>query len=117
VPAPGTSTGATPEQAATEATQDGPDAGQPGLNPAGGGLSGAGAVEAIRDIATETIRRPQLPLILILLVLGFLLVQNRIDRRDPKLAGAPVDTEAELDFRPLSTRTYPPVPRAGGAPA
>lgn len=79
----------------------------------GGGLTGSRAVEALKDVAGETIRRPQLPIALLLVVALFLLVQNRIDRRDPKLAGAPVDAEPELEFRPFNRV----VPRAGGAPA
>jgi hypothetical protein len=82
----------------------------------GGLIAGADAVEAIRDIATQTIKRPQLPIALLLLVLGFLLVQNRIDRRDPKLAGALVDTDEALTFAPAPRRSGPAL-RPGGAPA
>jgi hypothetical protein len=52
----------------------------------------------IGNVVTETIKRPTLPLALLAIVLLFLLAQNRIDRRDPKLASAPVDAEPELDF-------------------
>jgi hypothetical protein len=54
--------------------------------------------EVIRDVVTGTITRPTLPLALLAIVVLFLLAQNRIDRRDPKLAAAPVEAEPELDF-------------------
>ncbi|HWH30939.1 MAG TPA: hypothetical protein VNU26_18615, partial [Mycobacteriales bacterium] len=60
-------------------------------------------------------RRPTLPIALLLVVGLFLLVQNRIDRRDPKLAGADVDEEPELEFRPVHRVVRPNWP--GGAPA
>jgi hypothetical protein len=44
------------------------------------------------------------PLLLLLLVLAFLIVQDRIDRRDPKLALAPVYPEPDLPFLPPSVR-------------
>jgi predicted phage tail protein len=40
------------------------------------------------------------PLILLGLLLGFLLVQNRIDRRDPKLALATIAADDTVDFQP-----------------
>ena len=42
------------------------------------------------------------PLILLLVVVLFLFSQNRIDRRDPKLALAAVYADESLDFRPPS---------------
>lgn len=51
--------------------------------------------------ATDLVSRPALPLALLLVVVLFLLVQNRIDRRDPKLAAAPVDGDPELAFGPV----------------
>ena len=44
------------------------------------------------------------PASLIFLVLGFLIVQSRIDRSDPKLALAPVHADPDLEFLP------PPAP-------
>jgi hypothetical protein len=35
-----------------------------------------------------------------MLVLGFLALQNRIDRSDPKLALAPVHADPDLEFLP-----------------
>lgn len=94
---------------------------RPGLYLAGGGLTGARAVEALRDVAGETIRQPQIPIALLLVVGLFLLVQNRIDRRDPKLAGAPLEAEPELVFTPRPGHVPPVVRslghRTGGSPA
>lgn len=50
------------------------------------------------------------PLGLILLVLGFLSVQDRLDRRDPKLAQAPVN-EPALDFPDRPRPVSRPLPR------
>jgi hypothetical protein len=41
-------------------------------------------------IAAEVAKRIAFPLALLLIVIGFLFVQHRIDRREPKLASAPV---------------------------
>ncbi len=43
--------------------------------------------------AARLVRTLAVPLALILLVIGFLFMQNRIDRKDPKLALAPVGSE------------------------
>jgi hypothetical protein len=57
-------------------------------------------------------QRPTIPLVLLSIVVGFLLLQSRIDRRDPKLAAAPVGAEPELEFGPV-LRGQPTA--AGGA--
>jgi hypothetical protein len=44
------------------------------------------------------------PLLLLLLMLAFLALQDRIDRNDPKLALAPVHSHQELPFRPVERR-------------
>jgi large repetitive protein len=44
------------------------------------------------------------PLLLLLLVMAFLALQDRIDRNDPKLALAPVHSHQELPFRPVERR-------------
>ena len=49
------------------------------------------------------------PLLLLLIVIGYMAFQNRLDRRDPKLALAPVHADRDLEFRPP--------PRLGGLPA
>ncbi len=64
---------------------------------------------AIADAVTETFKKPTLPLALLVIVVLFLLVQNRIDRRDPKLSGAPALADDDLEFGPAF--------RPGGAPA
>jgi hypothetical protein len=54
--------------------------------------------ELLGRAAVRSLDRPQVPVILLVLVIVFLLVQNRIDRRDPKLANAPVGAEPMLGF-------------------
>ncbi|MCW2572596.1 MAG: putative internalin, partial [Frankiales bacterium] len=66
-----------------------------------GALPGTDVPRAIKNVLGQTITKPQLPLALFIIVLLFLLVQNRIDRRDPKLAAAPVNAEPELTFGPV----------------
>jgi hypothetical protein len=66
-----------------------------------GALPGTDVPKAIKNVLGQTITKPQLPLALFIIVLLFLLVQNRIDRRDPKLAAAPVNAEPELTFGPI----------------
>lgn len=53
-------------------------------------------IHQIGRVAAEAVQRAAFPLTLALLVGAFLMVQNRVDRRDPKLALAPVDSEQEL---------------------
>jgi len=53
-------------------------------------------VAQIGRIAAEAVEQAAFPLLLLMLVGGFLMVQNRIDRKDPKLALAPVDSEHDL---------------------
>jgi hypothetical protein len=66
-----------------------------------GAIPGTDVPKAIKNVLGQTITKPQLPLVLFVIVLLFLLVQNRIDRRDPKLAAAPVSAEPELTFGPI----------------
>jgi hypothetical protein len=74
-----------------------------------GAVPGTDVPKAIKNVLGQTITKPQLPLALFVIVLLFLLVQNRIDRRDPKLAVAPATAEPELTFGPIL--------RPGGATA
>jgi hypothetical protein len=74
-----------------------------------GAVPGTDVPKAIKNVLGQTITKPQLPLALFVIVLLFLLVQNRIDRRDPKLAVAPANAEPELTFGPIL--------RPGGATA
>jgi hypothetical protein len=55
-------------------------------------------IERIAQVAAEVGKRSAFPVGLLVLVLGFLSVQNRIDRRDPKLALAPVYPTPDLPF-------------------
>ena len=87
--------GAAPEAPAAEEAE----APSPVSEPLVPGVPGA-IDRAIRGVIGETISKPTLPLALLFVVLLFLLVQNRIDRRDPKLAAAPVDAEPDMDFGP-----------------
>ncbi len=74
--------------------------------------------QAIGRVFGETFRNaarePTLPLTVLLVVVAFLLVQNRIDRRDPKLAAALAEAEPELVFGPVHRST---VRDTGGATA
>lgn len=53
-------------------------------------------VAQIGRVAAEAVEQAAFPLALLMLVGGFLMIQNRIDRKDPKLALAPVDSEHDL---------------------
>lgn len=56
----------------------------------------AGVIQQIGRVAAEAVQQAAFPLLLTLLVGAFLIGQNRIDRRDPKLAMAPVDSDQDL---------------------
>ena len=58
------------------------------------------AARAVAAAVTENPDKSVFPGSLILLVVGFLGVQNRIDRTDPKLALAPVAADPDLDVPP-----------------
>jgi hypothetical protein len=59
----------------------------------------AGVVKAVTDGRDHG----TFPLALLAIVIFFLIVQNRIDRRDPKLALAAVSADEDLEFRPPSS--------------
>ena len=61
---------------------------------------GAAVANAVIDHPDKSV----FPASLIFLVIGFLIVQSRIDRSDPKLALAPVHADPDLEFLP------PPAP-------
>jgi hypothetical protein len=63
--------------------------------------------EIARRLALETAKAPGLPLAILLGVGLFLLVQHRIDRKDPKLAHLAVTQEVELPFGPPAGRARP----------
>jgi hypothetical protein len=58
-------------------------------------------IAAIAAVAQAVAKTASFPLALIAAVALFLLVQNMIDRRDPKLALAPVYRHPDLPFGPL----------------
>ena len=55
-------------------------------------------LDVIVAVATEAAKKGAFPTGLVLLVIAFLIIQDRIDRKDPKLALAPVYAEADLQF-------------------
>lgn len=87
----------------------GPDGAPVGAGPApGGGPASAehrGAVrrflDSVAKVAADVSKRVAFPLLLLLLIALFLIIQHRIDKRDPKLALAPVHREHDLPFTPL----------------
>jgi hypothetical protein len=75
--------------AAPPATRRAREAGRSALP--GGRIEQETAIERLRQALSQGGEAFVFPLTLLLLVGGFLLVQSRIDRSDPKLALAPVD--------------------------
>jgi hypothetical protein len=59
-----------------------------------------GLVETITDAIVPVVQRTAFPLFLLILGGLFLLIQNRIDSRDPKLARAPLHAQPDLPFLP-----------------
>lgn len=76
----------------------------PALLPSQGGETVA---ETILDLGVETVKKSAFPFLLVLIVFLFLVVQDRIDRRDPKLALAPVYRDVALSFTPPPTQPPP----------
>lgn len=54
------------------------------------------AIEQLAEAAVESAKKLAFPLALTVMVVGFLMVQGRVDRKDPKLALAPVTVEHDL---------------------
>ena len=50
----------------------------------------------LAETAGTAVSRLAFPLLLILMVVAFLLIQGELDRRDPKLAAAPVDSRLDM---------------------
>lgn len=106
----GAPAGTTPRVQPGAPVEPAPDERDPRTDPrADIGLDDLAVPRAIRDTVTQTLAKPTLPLALLAIVFLFLVAQNRIDRRDPKLAAAPLEAEPELDFQPFR-------PQTGGAP-
>jgi hypothetical protein len=59
---------------------------------------GPGIDTQLAKLATAAVKRGAIPVALIVIVVAFLLVQDRLDRNDPKLALAPVHPEPDLPF-------------------
>jgi hypothetical protein len=55
-------------------------------------------LDNVRRTGVETLRQPAFPLVLVLIFVAFWLIQNRIDRNDPKLALAPMHVTPDLGF-------------------
>ena len=69
--------------------------------PAGSGSGpaaddGKSFLDSVKDIAVGAGKRVAFPTILALLGFLFILLQNRLDRRDPKLAMAPLNKDSDL---------------------
>lgn len=58
--------------------------------------TGPSPLDRLADIAREATKQLAFPLALTLIVAGFLAIQGRLDRRDPKLVLAPVDSEQDF---------------------
>ena len=89
-PRPERGTGAKPAESAP----------QPAPKKERGGNFATRAVADAVDAITKHPDKSVFPLSLLLLVLAFLAIQNRIDRSDPKLALAPTFADPDLEFRP-----------------
>jgi len=63
--------------------------------------------KAAAKAAGVTAKTGAVPGALSTLVFGFMLIQARVDRNDPKLAAAPLTPEADLEFRPRAGRSAP----------
>jgi hypothetical protein len=63
-----------------------------------GVLPGTGVLPAVQSAVQRTVQQPAAPVAMALAVLLFLLVQHRIDRRDPKLRVSPLGAYEELEF-------------------
>jgi hypothetical protein len=124
----GTTTSSVPA-ADDEETGIAPSAGDGG-DPTGGGTAEATAPEAdgvwdsiaarlapviraVREVASAA----RFPIVLLIAMVLFLLLQDSIDRRDPKLALAPVFPEPDVEFPtapPGDLKATPPEPRNTG---
>jgi hypothetical protein len=57
-------------------------------------------LDAISALVVPFAQRGAFPLVLLIIAGLFLLIQNRLDRRDPKLAHAPLHAQPDLPFLP-----------------
>ena len=63
-----------------------------------------GLIRQAARVATEASKKAAFPLVLLALMILFLALQDQIDRRDPKLARAPVHAGRDLEFGPPPSR-------------
>ena len=63
-----------------------------------------GVLNAAFKAAIRNADKTVFPIALLLIVVAFLAVQNRIDSNDPKLALAPVFADPDIDFQPAPNR-------------
>jgi hypothetical protein len=63
-----------------------------------GVLPGTDVLPAVQNAVQRTVQQPAAPVAIALAVLLFLLVQHRIDSRDPKLRVSPLGSYEELEF-------------------
>jgi hypothetical protein len=73
--------------------------GSPGL-PQGSEPQAPGLVSQVTRVAADVVKGSAFPGTLVFMVFAFLMLQDRLDRADPKLALAPVNPDPYLDFRP-----------------
>lgn len=66
--------------------------------PSASRIPGPALTATVTKLLADAVETAAFPLLLLLIVLLFLTIQDRIDRRDPKLALAPIRSEA-LTFR------------------
>jgi hypothetical protein len=66
--------------------------------------------QVVAGVAEEVAERTAFPAGLALMMVGFFAVQDRIDRRDPKLALAPVHAEPDIAFGPPPPSAGPMTP-------
>ncbi len=71
----------------------------PGL-PEGSEPQTPGLVSQVTRAAADVVKGSAFPGTLVFMVFAFLMLQDRLDRADPKLALAPVNPDPYLDFRP-----------------
>jgi hypothetical protein len=60
----------------------------------GSRIPGPNLVATVTAVLAGAVETAAFPLLLLLVVILFLIIQDRIDRRDPKLALAPIRSEA-----------------------
>lgn len=58
---------------------------------------------SVSEVAVRVAEKASFPLLLLVVMVLFLVVQNRIDRNDPKLALAPVHSEPDVPFPVIRT--------------